>query len=157
GDSIRDQARDLFKRDIADRYNVWMVQKVSGASWEKTDVRTIRVSIHFKYGSGRLFDDIHEGLIQINFVDSGWKGGGKIYKIGGIGLYGYNGRWGGELQDKVREVLHGHVGVQKFDEWQFAKNVFSQAKSIAGGDSNWSLSKVEAIDGRLRVYIYTDN
>jgi hypothetical protein len=85
-----------------------MVQQVTSATWSKQADDWIRVSLKFHYG------DRKEGLIEINFIDQNFRDGWfRSYRESGIGLYGYDGSWGGELQDKVRGFFKGGIDVRQ--------------------------------------------
>src|SRR5262249_10317167 len=117
GQRLCDQARDLFKQKIVDGgWNRWMLQKVTSATWEKVQGHDdlIRVTIEFKYGSATWFNDIHDGRVQINFVDQGFRAGWfRSYQESGIGVYAQKLGFHGALEDNVRALFKGGLDVRQ--------------------------------------------
>jgi hypothetical protein len=152
GNSIRDQARDLFKQKVIGIGNVWMVQNVSSVTWEQPDGNTIRVTIHFKYGSSKWFNDIHDGRVQINFVDKGFHAGWyRHYDAASVGLYGYEGLGG--LDKKVLDEFKAGIDVRQstLDLPSYVaekvKPMFEK-EMIGGGrwDNGWFLQRVASVE-----------
>jgi hypothetical protein len=110
GDSICIQARNRFEWEVVAELNIWGLREGASATWEKVSGDCIRVSIWFKYRIHGGPD--RDGLLQINFTDQGpYHDRYRLYKVAGVGLYGYDGWFGGALQDRVKEVLRDGVAV----------------------------------------------
>src|SRR5262249_32648076 len=110
-ESIREQAMYLFKRYIADTANIWAIEKIRWVTFEEPDANTIRVSITFDY---IYWGQHHDGLIQINFTDQGFRAGWfRHYDAPSLGLYGYKGWFGEGLQNRVREVFQDGLNVRQ--------------------------------------------